>query len=242
MPNLTRAVLRLSLALRRSSTGALLAGGFALGAASMWFALLPGMSARIVQEARDVARARRAPKPVPVVSSSTLAAQRLAAFYAALGDAGHTEQIVTQLFDAATQTGVVLDKIEYKPAMDAPGRFETYTIVLPVKGDYPSLRRFCEKVLLAVPYAALDDMRFKRTSANDHVVEASLRFTVFLRAAAPAVTRVAAPVVRPVDTPVVTSADASVATSAVASGVTSAATSAVTSVDTHIAAGSEVQR
>ncbi|CAE6736106.1 hypothetical protein R69927_05696 [Paraburkholderia domus] len=186
LPDLPHALLGLSLALRRSSAGALVAGGLLLAAAVMWFALLPGLSARIVQQTREVARARSAPKPTPVVSSSTLATQRLADFYAALGDAGHTEQIVTRLFEAATEAGIVLDKIDYKPALDAAGRFESYTIVLPVKGDYPDLRRFCEKVLLTVPYAALDDMRFKRTSANDHVVEAGLRFTVFLRPAIPA--------------------------------------------------------
>ena len=67
--------------------------------------------------------------------------------------------------------------------IDNGARFETYTIVLPVKGDYAQLRRFCEKVLMTVPYAALDDMRFKRSSTNDQTVEASLRFTVFLRPA-----------------------------------------------------------
>lgn len=186
VPQLTRVLLRLHLTLRRSSVGVLLAAAFALGAASMWFALLPGMAARIVDEARAVARARSAPLPKPVVSPATLAAERLNAFYAVLGDAAHTEQVVMRLFDAAAEAGIKLDKTEYKPAVDRTGRFETYTIVLPVKGDYASLRRFCEKVLLKVPYAALDDMRFKRSSANDQTVEASLRFTVFLRPAAPA--------------------------------------------------------
>ena len=181
MTNFTRVLLRLHLTLRRSSVGLLVAGAFALGAASMWFALLPGMATRIVDEARAVARARSAPLPKPVVSPATLAAERLNAFYTVLGDAGHTEQVVMRLFDAAAEAGVKLDKTEYKPAADRVGRFETYTIVLPVKGDYASLRRFCEKVLLKVPYAALDDMRFKRSSANDQMVEASLRFTVFLR-------------------------------------------------------------
>ncbi|MFC0398866.1 hypothetical protein [Paraburkholderia rhizosphaerae] len=185
MPDFARALLRPHLALRRASLGALTAGAFVLGAASMWCVLLPGMAARIVDEARAVARARSTPLPRPVVSPATLAAERLAAFYTALGDAGHTEQVVMRLFDAAAEAGVKLDKTEYKPGDDRVGRFETYTIVLPVKGDYASLRRFCEKVLLKVPYASLDDMRFKRSSANDQTIEASLRFTVFLRPAAP---------------------------------------------------------
>ncbi|CAB3771244.1 hypothetical protein [Paraburkholderia solisilvae] len=192
MPNLTRALLWIQLALRRTKPDALAAGALVLAAAALWFGLLPAWSARIAEQAHAVARARSAPPPAPVISPQVLAAERLAAFYAALGDAGHTEQIVMHLFDAASETGVTLDKTEYKPARDTAGRFETYTIVLPVKGDYARLRRFCEKVLLTVPYAALEDMRFKRSSANDQTVEASLRFTVFLRPATPGTTLVAA--------------------------------------------------
>ncbi|WP_241024625.1 hypothetical protein [Burkholderia sp. Ac-20365] len=181
MPNVARLLLRLHLAFCRSTAVAMLAGALVVAAALLWLALLPALASRIDQQTRAVARARNAPPPKPVVSAPALAAARLSAFYAALGDAAHSEQIVAHLFDAADETGVTLDKAEYKPARDAAGRFDTYTIVLPVKGDYARLRRFCEQVLLRVPYAALDDMRFRRSSANDAAVEASLRFTVFLR-------------------------------------------------------------
>jgi hypothetical protein len=181
MMTFARGLLRLRLALGRFSAGALLAGALMLGAASLWFALLPGLSVRVDEHARAVTRARSAPPPKPVVSPRALAADRLAAFYTALGDAAHTEQIVSGLFDAAADAGVALDKAEYRSAHDSAGRFDTYTIILPVKGDYVRLRGFCEKVLLTVPYAALDDVRFRRNSANDQAVEASLRFTVFLR-------------------------------------------------------------
>ncbi|WP_109477333.1 GspMb/PilO family protein [Paraburkholderia sp. C35] len=181
LPNLARVLLQLRLTFRRCGVDALLAGVLLLAAASLWLALLPSLAARIEQQTRAVTLARTAPPPKPVVTAPAMAAARLAAFYSALGDAAHSEQIVERLFDAAEESGVTLDKAEYKPARDTAGRFETYTIVLPVKGDYARLRRFCERVLLSVPYAALDDMRFKRSSANDATVEASLRLTVFLR-------------------------------------------------------------
>lgn len=181
LPKFTGALLRLRLALAQFSVGTLLAGALLLVAAALWLVILPGMSSRVDENARAVARARSAPPPKPAVPVQVLAAQRLAGFYAALGDAGHTEQAVMRLFDAAAQAGVELDKAEYKPARDAAGRFETYTIILPVKGDYARLRRFCETFLLTVPYAALDNMRFKRNSANEQAIEASLQFTVFLR-------------------------------------------------------------
>lgn len=181
LPKFTVALLRLRLALAQFSVGTLLTGALLLAAASLWFGILPGMSRRVAEDARAAARARSAPPPKPVVSVQVLATQRLADFYAVLGDAGHTEQAVMRLFDAAAKAGIELDKAEYKPARDAAGRFETYTIILPVKGDYGRLRHFCETFLLSVPYAALDNMHFKRNSANEQAIEASLQFTVFLR-------------------------------------------------------------
>ncbi|CAD6547009.1 hypothetical protein ACFQ3P_04840 [Paraburkholderia sabiae] len=186
LPTIARALLRvrlmLGLASARAGAGIVLAGALALCAATLWLVVMPTLAARVDMQSRDIARARKAPPPKPVVTTPAMAAARLSAFYEALGDASHSEQIVAQLFDAADSTGVTLDKAEYKPARDANGRFETYTIILPVKGDYAHLRRFSEKVLLAVPYAALDDMRFRRSSASEQNIEANLRFTVFLRA------------------------------------------------------------
>ncbi|WP_193567048.1 hypothetical protein [Paraburkholderia azotifigens] len=183
LPKFVRAMLRLRLALARSCTGALMAGVLLLAAILLWTLVLPGISARVDGREHALAHARSMPAPKLFVSAPALASQRLNAFYATLGDGAHTEEIVSQLFEAAAQTGVVLDKAEYKPAHDVAGRFDTYTIVMPVKGDYSSLRRFSAIVLANVPYAALDDMRFKRNSASDQAIEANLRFTVFLRTA-----------------------------------------------------------
>ena len=220
-----RGALRLRLALTRCSTGALVAAVLVLVAAGLWFALLPSMSAQVDRQARAVALARSAPLPKPVVSAPVLASERLTAFYAALGDGAHTERVVINLFGAASDAGVVLDKAEYKPAHDFGGRFDTYTITLPVKGDYSSLRRFSEKVLVSVPYASLDDMRFKRNSASDPAVEANLRFTAFLRPS----------VLTKVEVPVPASA-ATTATMASEPVVASAASASATAISTSTSA------
>ena len=222
-----RGALRLRLALTRCSTGALVAAVLVLVAAGLWFALLPSMSAQVDRQARAVALARSAPLPKPVVSAPVLASERLTAFYAALGDGAHTERVVINLFGAASDAGVVLDKAEYKPAHDFGGRFDTYTITLPVKGDYSSLRRFSEKVLVSVPYASLDDMRFKRNSASDPAVEANLRFTAFLRPS----------VLTKVEVPIPASASAeTTATMASEPVVASAASASATAISTSTSA------
>ncbi|WP_413193340.1 hypothetical protein [Pararobbsia alpina] len=197
LSNLGRGLLRMRLAIARMGIGASFAAVLLLGAAGLWVVVLPGVSTRVDDQAHAVALARKAPLPKPVVSAPALASQRLNAFYAGLGDGAHTEQIVGRLFDAASEAGVVLDRAEYKPAHDVPGRFDTYTVILPLKGDYSSLRRFSEKVLVTMPYAALDDMRFKRNSAGDPMVEANLRFTAFLRPVTWAPMAAAAPATAP---------------------------------------------
>ncbi|WP_414450589.1 hypothetical protein AB4851_15755 [Burkholderia sp. 22PA0099] len=176
-----RSLLRLRLALTRFGAGPLVAGAALLGAVLLWLGLLPGMAAQVDDATRAATRLAAAPPPKPAIPPAALAADRLAGFYRGLGDSTHTGEIVQHLFEAAAAAGVTLDKAEYKPGHDGFGRFDTYTVVLPVKGDYARLRRFGETVLAAVPYAALDDMRFKRSSAEDAGVEANLRFTAFLR-------------------------------------------------------------
>jgi hypothetical protein len=226
VPNLARGLLRLRLALARSGTGALMAGALLLGAMLLWTVLLPGISARVDGRARAVAHARSMPAPKPVVPAPALASRRLSAFYAALGDGAHTGETVSHLFEAAAQAGVVLDKAEYRPAHDVAGRFDTYTIVLPVKGDYSSLRRFSAIVLANLPYAALDDMRFRRNSASDQAIEANLRFTAFLRT--PTWEPVAERAL--VAAPESASASAAVAATASATATASASASAMASV------------
>ncbi|WP_430363540.1 GspMb/PilO family protein [Trinickia sp. NRRL B-1857] len=158
----------------------------------MWFAIVPGISARADRETLRVAQIRSAPQRPGAISPQALAAERLSAFYSALGNAGHSERIVARLFQAASDTGVTLDKGEYAPGHDPVGRFDTYSITLPVKGGYPNIRRFCESVLLAMPYAALDELQFKRSSASQQDVSAKVRFTMFIRPDAQAPARLAA--------------------------------------------------
>ena len=177
-----RTLLIVRLSLSRARAGALCVAVGALAAGLMWMVWVPRLAARVDQETRDIARARAAPATTRIVPPRALAAERASAFYSTLGDAAHGDQIVTSLFRAASDAGVALDKGEYKPDHDRAGRFDTYSIVLPIKGDYRNIRRFCERVLLTTPFASLDDIRFERASAGEPVVKANVRFTMFMRA------------------------------------------------------------
>ncbi|MGZ3158645.1 MAG: hypothetical protein ACXU7H_06145, partial [Burkholderiaceae bacterium] len=50
----------------------------------------------------------------------------------------------------------------------------------PVKGQYQAIRKFCEQTLLAIPFASLDEINFKRDEITNSTLEAKLHFTLYL--------------------------------------------------------------
>ena len=61
----------------------------------------------------------------------------------------------------------------------------TYQIVLPVKGGYQPLWQFAMQGLRDMPFASLDEVSFRRDAIAEPVVEARLRFTLYLKDGAP---------------------------------------------------------
>ena len=51
----------------------------------------------------------------------------------------------------------------------------------PVKGADRQIRQFAEQVLLALPFASLDEISFKRDNIGSPLIESRITFTIFLR-------------------------------------------------------------
>jgi hypothetical protein len=172
--------LRLRLALRATSPAALAAIALcAAGIAALsWVA--PARE-RLDEERARAQRAARLPPPVvaPAVAGGG-APENLALFRAALGRQADVEPQLATLFGIAANTGLVLRQGEYKRGADRNARLYTYQIDLPVKGSYAQVWQFALQALRAIPYAALDDISFKRDSIGETGVEARLRFTLYL--------------------------------------------------------------
>ncbi|MDQ2820599.1 MAG: hypothetical protein M3Y65_09405 [Pseudomonadota bacterium] len=134
------------------------------------------------QAARQVAALVQAaaPAPVAVVSPEASANQNLALFYASLGERQTSGQQVKTLFDIAAKTGLVLRQGEYKAAYDQNGKLHTYQVTLPVKGSYAAIWQFALLSLRAIPFAALDDIGFRRDDIQAAGVDARVRFTLYL--------------------------------------------------------------
>lgn len=128
---------------------------------------------------RQAEQALQAAKREPALMRS-LPEERLKAYYDNLGDRRYAEQQVKTLFAVAARHGLTLSQAEYRASYDKPSRVIAYQVSLPVKGTYPAIRQFCEQVLLAIPFAALDEIGFKRDAIGNNTLEAKVRFTLYL--------------------------------------------------------------
>jgi hypothetical protein len=151
------------------------------GAAWLWG--MPQLERQAAAGKRAFAAAQKnldsAPTAAPI-PALPLADQRLQQFYDALGESRYAEQQVKTLFALAAKNGLSLNQAEYKFAAHKEGLFHTYTIALPIKGPYNAIRPFCEQVLLAIPFASLDEVDFKRDAVTNASLDAKLRFTLHL--------------------------------------------------------------
>jgi hypothetical protein len=57
---------------------------------------------------------------------------------------------------------------------------QVYRVSLPLKGSYAQVRAFVAAALNAMPYLALDSIRFERQRVGDASVETRLKFSLFL--------------------------------------------------------------
>jgi hypothetical protein len=160
--------------------GTLLAAGLVV-----YFGVAPRLHQRLLAQQANlqdvqalVARRARQTQSAPVRLPE--AQQNLQNFSAALGDVEKTERYLTTMFSEADKQELVLEQAEYKLSYDKNGRFYTYSIKLPVSGSYAALRNFCIDLLLALPFASLDAVSFKRRDSNQATLEAKLNFTLYL--------------------------------------------------------------
>lgn len=123
---------------------------------------------------------RLAPGATATTSPPSTPRQQLAEFQRRFtGDKGIATAL-GRLQAAAQRQGIHLDHAEFKLASDASQPLQRYTIVLPVKADYPALRQFTRDALLALPGLAIEEVSLRRNDPKSTALEAQLRLVLFL--------------------------------------------------------------
>ena len=170
------------LALGRFGWTNLAAVALLLAGAAACLILLPGLEEQLTSRRETLADMQTRLRHVvrQGVAKPQIAPSNLGAFRAALGDVREADKALKTMFTEAERQLLVLDEAEYRLVYDKAGGFYAYSVRLPVKGSYLALRIFAEQVLLALPYASLDEISFKRRAAGETDIDARLHFTLYL--------------------------------------------------------------
>ena len=89
---------------------------------------------------------------------------------------------VLRLFAAAEEHKLALLEGDYRLAASADARYRIYTISLPLKGNYPSIRAFLAQCLRNDPRLALDALEFRRDQIADENLQVRVKLSLFVGA------------------------------------------------------------
>lgn len=131
-------------------------------------------------QAADAEPVRQGQGPSSATPVRQQADTSYASFYAALGELGQGHRVLAPVFSLADKTGVNIARGDYQLLADTDGGFHVYRATLPLTGSYPALRSYCEQLLLAVPFAAIDQLSLQREHAGDIVLKARLSLSFYL--------------------------------------------------------------
>ncbi|WMJ70176.1 hypothetical protein [Stenotrophomonas sp. 24(2023)] len=107
-------------------------------------------------------------------------AGHLARFQAVLSEHEVLGPSIETLFALADAHGLELRAADYQYHHDSASGIYQCQISLPVKGDYASIWAFVLDVLQSLPFAALQDISFRRTTITDPAPQALLRVTLYM--------------------------------------------------------------
>jgi hypothetical protein len=179
-----RARLSLELYLRRLNPWTLAVGLIWLFGLALWLAL---MSVRIEPPVRVDGRASLTDMPVVEgtnashVIAGPSAARNLEQFMSTLGDPQHSEQQIQSLFAIAKGLQLSLPQGSYRFNCDAGQEVCRYRIELPVRGSYVRIRSFLDELLMAIPFASIDDLTFKREAITDEDIDVRVSLSLYTR-------------------------------------------------------------
>lgn len=138
-------------------------------------------SALMVEAETMQARLRAEPAPEGEKATRKIPrTQGLKVFYAFFPNTDSTPFWIAEVVQAAAKNGVEINGTEYRMDREKEVKLARYEMILPVRGQYPHVRGFVADTLRAVPALALVDVAIKRESVQSELLEANLKFNLYL--------------------------------------------------------------
>jgi hypothetical protein len=169
---------------RRHASGMALGTGLVLmlSALAMQALAIRPLEARLETLERELRGGRQGP-----VAAAQRALERsdgpraqLAAFYGHFERGERLTDLLAVLHGVGQHAGLELQRAEYRLSSLPERRLERYQVVLPVRGSYPTIRRFIADVLAELPTVSLDHVQFQRREVGETVVEAQVTLSFHL--------------------------------------------------------------
>jgi len=107
-------------------------------------------------------------------------AEQLAEFYRQFPNDKNLLPWVEKIFTLAQSQKLSLDQGEYKVSSDKVGKLMRFQMTLPLKGEYPQIRKYLDSLLAEIPTVALEHLQLERQKVGVPVLEASIRLTLYL--------------------------------------------------------------
>lgn len=106
--------------------------------------------------------------------------EQLAEFYRVFPDEKNLQPWLEKIFIVAQGSGVRLDQGEYKVTRDRVGKLMRFQVTLPIRSEYPQIRKFLSSLRSEIPIIAVEHLEFERQKIGESVVEAKIILALYL--------------------------------------------------------------
>jgi len=144
----------------------------------------------VVQPARqqlDTARSNAASLQARIAQADQTSNERarpldeqLAEFYRVFPSEHEATDWIGNIAAIAERDGIVLQQAEYRTDRDQTGKLIRYQMSLPLKGKYPTIRKFLSDLRAEIPIVSLEQVQFERQKVGDPLVDAKVSLVIFL--------------------------------------------------------------
>lgn len=107
-------------------------------------------------------------------------AEQLAEFYRIFPNEKNLLPWLEKIFVLAQAQGIKLDQGEYKVTRDKIGKLVRFQMTLPIKSEYPQLRKYLNALRAQIPIVSMEHLQFERQKVGNLEVEAKIKLALYL--------------------------------------------------------------
>ncbi|MCY1406282.1 hypothetical protein D3C76_607110 [compost metagenome] len=115
-----------------------------------------------------------------IVAAPEVPSRQLDEFRQRLPAQQEATSAIDRIYALAAKERIVLARGEYALGTDPKTHLARYSILLPVRGNYPQVRRFLHALLTELPAVVLEDVDLQRKRIADTELNGRIRLTLYL--------------------------------------------------------------